>query len=117
MIGGDFDYAPSQTYTDTTVDTPPAINKIGLPGFLTTGYSTGNGTISPAVWLLGLFGVLVALKIIGELKSTGIQPAHVHISVWNILVIGLISSLSIVSTKILLNSVQVPGLTDLVNAA
>lgn len=81
-------------------------------------YATGGGgALTPVTFLIGLIGLLVVMKLLGESNKTSIQPAHLHIGPYNILTVTVTAIVGIVLAKIAFNAFQIPGITDLVNAA
>lgn len=81
--------------------------------------SAGNGaSFTPVTLILGILGILVILRLLGDSESTDIQPAHILISAWNLLTIGLVSIVAILLAKVAVNTTPLmPGaIKDAVNA-
>lgn len=78
-----------------------------------------GGFLTPTTILIGLIGLLVVMKLVGESDklAPGIQPAHLSIGGYNILAVTVTSIVGIVLLKVVFNKFQVPGITDLINAA
>jgi hypothetical protein len=77
----------------------------------------GGAAISPVTYLIGIIGVIVLMKLLGESTKTDVQPAHIKIGGYNVIVIALIAITGSVGLKLVFNKFPVPGLTELVNAA
>lgn len=90
---------------------------VGSNALLNQQFATGNGTLTPVTILVGLIGLLVVMKLLGESNSTKIQPAHIAIGGYNLIAVTVTSVIGIVLLKVVFNKFQVPGITDLVNAA
>lgn len=85
--------------------------------FYDTPYSLGkSGTITPITFLIGLIGLLVIMRVIGDSDKTDIQPAHIQIGGFNLLAVTTAAVVGIVSLKLIFNRWYIPGVTDLINA-
>lgn len=102
-----------------------AANTAAIPDSTSTGVVTdlGNqlanratsGSPSPIMVLLGMVLLLLVIKYLGEWNGTAVDPADLHIGAYNILTVTLAAIIGISSLKLLFNSIQVPGITPLVN--
>lgn len=70
---------------------------------------------SPVVVFVGLVVLLFLLKLLGEAPKTSIEPGHIHIGGYDVLVIGFVSVVFIAGMKLLFNKFYVPGVTNLIN--
>jgi len=89
---------------------------VNVNSLLQRSYSTGSGGLSPVTIMIGIIGLLLGMKFLGEAEKTGIEPAHIHIGAYNLITVTVTAMIGIVLSKVLFNYVQVPGLTDFVNA-
>lgn len=72
-------------------------------------------TPSPITVLIGAIGLLLVLKVIGELSETAIKPAHMSIGGYNILAVSVTAIVGIAILKLIFNRWQFPGITPLIN--
>lgn len=75
------------------------------------------GGVSPVSWLLGMIGLLVVLKIVGELDSTAIRPGHISIGGYNVLTIAVVSIVGTTLLKLIFTRWHVGGISELVQFA
>lgn len=116
MDGLNFAYWDDGSSADTQ-GAAVAAGTLSAGSVLQAQYNTGNGTLTPVTFLIGLIGLLVLMKVLGESSKTDIEPAHLHIGGYNLVAVTVTSVVGIVLLKVIFNKFQVPGITDLVNAA
>lgn len=68
-------------------------------------------------YLLGVFILLVVIKILSEHEKSKLNPSIMGIGVFNFVVIGIMAMLFMVVAKIIFNKYYVKGITELVVAA
>lgn len=92
-------------------------NDIGVGDATTVTQSVAETatTLSPVTVLIGIALLLLMLKILGELPTTAIDPRHLHIGGYNLLVVTLTSVIGISLLKLVFNRWPVPAVTELVN--
>jgi len=84
--------------------------------YATTTVNNASATLPPAnywAYLLAIFGVLVMLKFASEHEKSGLDPKIAGIGVYNFVVVGIMSSVFIISTKVILTKYPVKGLSNL----
>jgi hypothetical protein len=83
--------------------------------------NSGGGTYSgpgPVTILIGVLGLWVVFKILGEHPDAKLSLGHIHLGAYNVATILLTTIGGIAFIKLVLNKWQVPGLagaTDLIN--
>jgi hypothetical protein len=92
---------------------PAAASASGSPAAT----STAAPKVSTLWYLFGVILVIVAFKWAVEHEKSGMEFSFVGISVYNWIAVGSLSFLFLVAIKVIFNKYQVPGLTDLINAA
>lgn len=82
------------------------------------GPAASGGVFSkPLTWLAVVVAVVFALHWIARKTGKEGEFANVRLTAYNVLQVSLMAVVGIVFLKWIFNRVQVPGLTDLINAA
>lgn len=103
-----FGYTPSPT--------PVVAQTLANDSVLQVPDSVSSLTGSPTMVLIVLIGLLWLFKIVGDSPKSGIEPGHIFVGPYNLVLVTITSILGISLSKIIFNQVHVPGVTDLVNA-
>lgn len=105
MITGFYNSSPPEIQTQTLSDSG---NPLQIPDSVSAG--------SPVMVLIIMIGILYALKIVGDSPKSGIEPGHIFVGSYNLILVTITSILGISLAKIIFNQFHVPGLTDIINS-
>jgi hypothetical protein len=92
---------------------PPPTQTIG-PSGLGLSLTPAGQTPSPVTVLIGLIGLLIIMKVLGELDSTAIEPRHIQIGGYNLIAVTVASIVGIALAKLVFTRWNVPGVSALV---